>query len=98
MDRGATGWGVGPPGLLPAPVVPRRLAVPSRFAGSYLGRAVTPFPSRRRVRSLTSPRYGRVCARTHPFHHVSRTSRPRLRLLLHQMLLFAPITRFLITN
>ena len=31
------GGGVGPPGLLPAPVVPRRLAVPSRFTGSYPG-------------------------------------------------------------
>ena len=46
MDRGAAGWCVGPPGLLPAPVVPRRLAVPSRFVRSYLGHSVTAFPSR----------------------------------------------------
>ena len=74
--------GVVPLGLLPSPIVPRPFAILFRAAGCRLGYAAASFPSRRRVRSLASPWYGRVCTRVRYVRHVSRTSCPRLRLLL----------------
>ena len=85
MDRrGRRKRDVGPLGLLPAPIVPCPFAILFRAAGCRLGYAAASFPSRRRVRSLASPWYGRVCTRVRYVRHVSRTSCPRLRLLLHQ--------------
>ena len=90
---GRRGRCVGPLGLLPVPAAPRLFAVLSLFARCPLGRAIASFPPRRRVRSLASPGYGRVCARACHVRHVSRASCPCLCLLLHQRVRWLPPRR-----